>query len=101
MYTAIFVSIYLLAWGTLSFLPWLGLSIATRGRAGLWMLPLCLFAGVTAALVVPLAGATGWGGLWGSLVVAFLVPAGLLAASRLARLPGLDAETDPARAPRP
>lgn len=101
MYTGIFVTLYLFAWAFLALLPWLGLSVATKGRAGLWLLPLCLFSGIVAALAVPFAGATGWGGLWGSLAAAFLAPAGLLAASRWARLTSLppEIETPEARLP--
>ncbi|WP_322818056.1 hypothetical protein [Tepidiforma sp.] len=101
MYTAVFVTLYLFAWGTLAFLPWLGLSVATKGRAGLWLLPLCLFSGIVAALVVPFAGATGWGGLWGSFAAAILAPAGLLVASRLARLTGVQPETASSEVRRP
>ncbi|MEJ5220501.1 MAG: hypothetical protein WHT63_00665 [Tepidiforma sp.] len=87
MYTAIFVGLYLLGWSVAAFLPWLGWSVATRGRAGLWNLPLCLFAGIVAALAVPVAGATGAAGLAASFVAAFLVPLALMALRQWARLP--------------
>ncbi|GIW15409.1 MAG: hypothetical protein KatS3mg063_1262 [Tepidiforma sp.] len=99
MYTAIFVGLYLAGWATLAFLPWLGWSVATRGRAGLWNLPLCLAAGVTAGLAVPLLGATGWGGFWLSFALAFVVPLGLLAARHWARLPQPAASPAPGRPP--
>ncbi|GIW12679.1 MAG: hypothetical protein KatS3mg062_0118 [Tepidiforma sp.] len=95
MYTAVFVSIYLVVWGTLAFLPWLGVSVATRGRAGLWNLPLCLASGIIAALAVPFTGATGWYGLWGSLAAAFFVPLTLLLVRRWAGLPGIEAHREP------
>jgi hypothetical protein len=87
MYTAIFVGLYLAAWVALAFLPWLGWSVVTRGRAGLWNLPLCLFAGVVAGLAVPIAGATGWGGLVGSMFAAFAASLAILALRHWARLP--------------
>ncbi len=78
MFTAIFLSLYLIAWSTLALLPWLGWSVLTRGRAGLWNLPLCMVAGVIAALAVPFLGATGWFGMLLSCVAAFLAPLLLL-----------------------
>lgn len=95
MYTAIFVGLYLFGWSIAAFLPWLGWSVATRGRAGLWNLPLCLFAGIVAALAVPIAGATGAAGLGASFAVAFFVPLALMALRQWARLP------TPAASPRP
>lgn len=100
MFTAIFVGLYLAAWLVLGFLPWLALSVATRGRAGLINLPLCLFAAVVAGLAVPLLGATGGTGLLASMAAAFLVPLALLAARHWA-VAGLRRPTPaPERAPR-
>ncbi len=87
MFTAIFLTLYLLGWALASFLPWLGWSVATRGRAGLWNLALCLFGGIVAALSVPLVGATGAAGIVGSFAAAFLVPLMLMALRHWARLP--------------
>ncbi len=82
MYTAIFVSLYIAGWLICAFVPWLALSVATRGNAGLGILPLCLFAGVVAALAVPVFGLTGVTGFWLSFLIAALVPAVLLALRR-------------------
>ena len=54
MFTAIFLSLIVTGWLILGFLPWLAWSVATRGHAGLGMLPLCLFAAIVAGLAVPL-----------------------------------------------
>lgn len=99
MFTALFLAAFLLTWTFLAFLPWLGWSVATRGRAGLWSLPLCVTAGVVAALAVPLLGATGWGGIWLSFAAAFMVPLALLAIRRWA-VPRVPAQTPTASARR-
>ena len=82
LYSAIFVTLYVIGWLICAFIPWLALSVATRGHAGLGILPLCLFAGVIAALAVPVFGLTGATGFWLSFVIAALVPAALLALRR-------------------
>lgn len=82
MYTAIFVSLFVAAWLFLGLLPWLALSIATRGNAGLANLPLCLFTAVVAGLAVPLFGANDVAGIWLSLLAAVAAPTALLAARR-------------------
>lgn len=83
MYTAIFVSLFLAAWLLLSFLPWLVLSVATRGNAGLANLPLCLFSGLVGGLAVPLLGKDDITGTWLSMAAAVLLPSLLLGARRL------------------
>lgn len=82
LYDAIFVSLYVSGWLICAFLPWLALSVATRGHAGLAYLPLCLFVGVVAGLAVPVFGLTDALGFWLSFVVAFAVPTLILAARR-------------------
>ena len=82
LYTAIFVSLFVIGWLICAFIPWLALSVATRGNAGLAMLPLCLFTGVIAGLAVPVFGMTGVAGFWLSFVAAALVPALLLTIRR-------------------
>ena len=89
LFELIFVSLFLLGWLFCAFLPWLALSIATRGHAGIGMLPLCLFTGVVAALAVPVLINDGWTGLWLSFVAATLAPAALLAIRRFAADPAL------------
>jgi hypothetical protein len=78
-FDVIFVSLFVLGWLICGYLPWLVKSIATRGRAGLKYLPLCLFAGVVAGLAVPILGFDGWWGFGGSFAAAAIVPAALLA----------------------
>ncbi|MGH2632081.1 MAG: hypothetical protein ACRDG3_01610 [Tepidiformaceae bacterium] len=82
LYDAIFVSLYILGWLICAFIPWLTLSVATRGHAGLTYLPLCLFVGVVAGVAVPVFGLTNVLGLWLSFAAAFAVPTLLLAARR-------------------
>ncbi len=84
LFDLIFVSLFLLGWSFCSFLPWLTVSVGTRGNAGLGMLPLCLFAGVVAALAVPLLVNDGWMGVWLSFGAAFVAPAALIAVRRFA-----------------
>jgi hypothetical protein len=88
------LSLLVAGWLVCAYVPWLVLSIATRGNAGLAMLPLCLGAGLTAA--VPLFGVQDVRGLAGSFVVAAAVPAGLLTARRFAL-----GATPPLRQPAP
>lgn len=82
MFTLIFVSMYLISWLVLGFIPWLALSVATKGNAGLVNLPLCLFAAVVAGLAVPLLGKDDAAGLWLSGVAAIAAPSALLAVRR-------------------
>lgn len=82
LFDAIFLSLFLSGWLFCGFIPWLVVSVATRGEAGLAYLPLSMFAGVVAGLAVPVLGADGWNGIWLSFVAACFVPGLLLAARR-------------------
>jgi hypothetical protein len=82
VFTLIFVSLFVISWLFLGFIPWLVLSVATRGNAGLVNLPLCLFAAVVAGLAVPLLGKNDFAGLWLSGLAAIVAPSLLLAARR-------------------
>lgn len=95
MFTLIFVALFLVAWLTLSFLPWLVLSVATRGNAGLANLPLCLFTGLVAAVAVPILGMDGSAGIWVSMVAAFVAPSLLLAIRRFSLHPVAQVQTLP------
>ncbi|MBE0610323.1 MAG: hypothetical protein IH609_13165 [Dehalococcoidia bacterium] len=83
MFTLIFVSLFVAAWMLMGLIPWMVLSVATRGNAGLVNLPLCLFAGVVGGLAVPLVGKDDAAGIWLSVLAALVVPALLLVARRL------------------
>jgi hypothetical protein len=83
VFTLIFGGAFVAAWLVCGFVPWLALSVATRGGAGLAQLPLCLFAGLVAGLAVPILGMNGAGGIWFSFIAALGVPVLLLAARRL------------------
>ena len=82
LFTAIFLGLLVSGWLASAFIPWLVLSVATRGNAGLWNLPLALLAGLVCALAVPLLGMTGALGLWISFPMALVASSLLLAARR-------------------
>ena len=82
LFNAIFLSLFITGWLICGFLPWLAVSVATRGNAGLVYLPLSMFAGVVGGIAVPVLGADGVSGIWLSFLVAFVVPSLLLAARR-------------------
>ena len=83
MFTAIFLSLIVGGWLVLGFLPWLAWSVATRGHAGLGMLPLCLFAAIVAGLAVPLLIRDDGLGVALSATAAGVASVGLLTARRL------------------
>lgn len=84
LFELIFGSLFIAAWMITGSIPWLALSVATRGRAGLANLPLCIFGGVVAGLAVPVLGLDGVVGIPVSFAAAVVVPALLLAARRFA-----------------
>jgi FtsH-binding integral membrane protein len=90
VFTLIFVSIFVASWLVAGLVPWMVLSVATRGNAGLANLSLCMFAGVVGGLAVPVLGKDDAAGIWLSLGAAVAVPALLLAARRLS--PGVVAQ---------
>ncbi|MGH2628895.1 MAG: hypothetical protein ACRDHY_19830, partial [Anaerolineales bacterium] len=91
LFETIFGSLFVAGWLICGFLPWLAVSVATRGNAGLGMLPLCLFAGAVGGLGVPLLLNDGWVGVWLSFVAAVAVPALLMAVRKIAA-PALTSE---------
>lgn len=93
MFTIIFVSLFLVAWLILAFIPWLLFSVFTRGNAGLANLPLCLFTGLVAALAVPTLGMEDGRGVWLSMVMAIAAPTVLMVLRRIS--------LEPVRAPFP
>jgi hypothetical protein len=86
MFTAIFLALFVTGWLVCAYLPWATWSIATRGAAGVQFLPFCLFAGVLAAVAVPVLGADGMAGLWLSFPLAAIASLGALAAAHLGRI---------------
>jgi hypothetical protein len=78
IFDILFVGLFVAGWLLCGYLPWAVKSIATRGRAGLKYLPLCLFAAVVSGFAVPIVGFDGMGGLIGSFIAAAGVPAILL-----------------------
>lgn len=83
-FEAIFLTIFFAGWAICGFVPWLALSVATRGNAGLGNLPLCIFASVVAGSAVPLLGLDDATGIWVSFAAALIAPSALLTARRFA-----------------
>jgi hypothetical protein len=84
LFDIIFGAIFIGLWMALGIVPWLTLSIATRGNAGIGMLPLCMLAGIAGGMIVPFLGFTDVSGIWFSFTAALALPAGLLTARRFA-----------------
>lgn len=78
------ITVLVVGWLAAGTFAWLVVSVASRGNAGLAMLPLAWFTAVVSALIVPMLGFTGAGGLLASFVVAFVAPLALIAARRWA-----------------
>lgn len=85
LFDAIFVTLFVLGWLALGFVPWFVLSVATRGNAGIRYLLPSLAAGVIGGLAVPLFRDDGLG-LILSFVVAFAFPTLLLTVQRVSRV---------------
>jgi len=85
LFSAIFITLYVLGWLALGFVPWLVLSVITRGNAGLRYLPLSLFVGVVGGLLVPVLIRDDGLGLILSFVLALVLPTVVLAIQRATR----------------
>ena len=83
LFEAIFVTLYVLGWLALGFVPWLVLSVITRGNAGLRYLPLSMLTGVVGGLAVPLLIRDDGLGLILSFVAALVLPALVLGIRRV------------------
>lgn len=84
LFDALFITLFVIGWLALGFVPWLILSVATRGNAGMRYLLPSMAAGVIGGLAVPLFRDDGLG-LGLSFVVAFAFPTLLLTARRISR----------------
>lgn len=71
-------------WALCGALTWVAFSVATRGNAGLGMLPLAMFAACVVPPLVPILGLEDGRGLALSYLVAVVAPAALLALRRFA-----------------
>lgn len=92
MFTFIFLSLFTGAWALCGASAWLAASVATRGEAGLGMLPLAMGAGIIAGLAVPVLVRDDGLGLFLSLAAALALPA-VFIASRLYARAGMRAQT--------
>ena len=90
LFDAIFLGLFVGGWAAVGALPWLTLSVKTRGHAGLQYLPLCVFTAVVAGLAVPVVGLDDRNGIWISFISALVAPS-LLLAVRPPRVRGLPA----------
>jgi len=82
-FDALALTLLVAAWTVFGAIPWLVLSVVSRGNAGLAFLPAAMLTGVVGALVVPIVGATGLTGLFVSFPAALAASAALLAARKL------------------
>lgn len=87
LFSLIFITLYVLGWLALGFLPWLLLSVITRGNAGLRYLPLSMLTGGVGGLAVPLLFRDDGMGLILSFVVAFALPTLVLVIQRATHRP--------------
>jgi hypothetical protein len=83
MFDLIFVTLFVAGWSICGIVPWLALSIATRGQAGLIYLPLTIFAANVGGMAVPVLGLDTGRGMAVSFLVALAVPTALLIARRM------------------
>lgn len=84
LFDALFITLFVIGWLALGFLPWLVLSVATRGNAGMRYLLLSMAAGVASGVVVSFIRDDGLG-LILSFVVALAFPTLLLTVRRVSR----------------
>lgn len=84
LFNALFITLFVIGWLAIGFLPWLALSVATRGNAGFRYLFLSMAAAVIGGLAVPVFREDGLG-LVLSFVVALAFPTLLLMAQRASR----------------
>lgn len=83
MFDLLFVTLFVTAWSICGIVPWLVLSIATRGNAGLIYLPLSIFAANVGGMAVPVLGMDNGTGIGVSFLVALAVSTGILIARRI------------------
>ena len=83
LFEAMFLGLLVMGWLIVGLVPWMVVSVGTRGDAGLANLPLCLVAALAGGFLVPILGLTDATGLWLSFLAALLVPSGLMIARRL------------------
>lgn len=84
LFDALFITFFVIGWLALGFVPWLVLSVATRGNAGMRYLLPSMAAGVIGGLVVSFVRDDGLG-LILSFVVALAFPTLLLTVRRISR----------------
>jgi hypothetical protein len=85
VYTFIFVTIFVMGWLILGFIPWLVTSVVTRGNAGLITLPICLLAALVGGLAVPILGKDDAAGIWLSALAAPVCSVAIIAARRFSQ----------------
>ena len=84
LFDLIFLTLFVSGWLICGYIPWVTLSIATRGDAGLVNLPLSLFVALVAGLAVPTLARQDGLGVIVSFLAAFAAASIALALRRLA-----------------
>ena len=84
LFDLIFLTIFVAGWLLGGYLPWVVLSVITRGNAGLSNLPICLFAALVVGLAVPILFRDDAIGALISFSVAPVAATAVLAARRVA-----------------
>ncbi len=84
LFDLIFLSLFVSGWLLCGYIPWVALSVATRGQAGLSNLPLSLFVALVAGLSVPTLFRQDGLGAAISFAAALLASIAVLAARRAA-----------------
>ncbi len=84
LFDLIFLTFFVFGWLLCGYLPWVALSVATRGNAGLANLPLSLFAALVAGLSVPILFRQDGLGAIISFAAAFVAAVAVLLARRSA-----------------
>ncbi len=100
LFDLIFLGLFVSGWLLCGYIPWVALSVATRGNAGLGNLPLSLFVGLVAGLSVPILFRQDGLGAAISFVTALFAAIALLAARRFAASAFNELQAKPPEEPR-
>jgi len=77
-------TLFVVTWSAIGIVPWLVVSVATRGHAGMAMLPLCILAALAGGMLVPFVGFTDASGIWLSFAAALALSSVTMLARRFA-----------------
>jgi len=77
-------TLFVVTWSAIGIVPWLAVSVITRGHAGMAMLPLCMLASLAGGMLVPFLGFTAASGIWLSFIAALALSSLTILARRFA-----------------